>query len=115
MSNASFVDEAASKVAWMVARETRCPGDTKNAMHRLSRRYGIGFGTLWNLRYRKPKDLFTSIYFAVQTAYEAECDRQQRLLDAERASTQAKTKLGLALLGEVSPVARQRFGDLSNG
>jgi hypothetical protein len=113
MSNAAFVDESAEKVRWLVQRETRCPGDTRNAMERLARRHGIDFGTLWSLRYRRPKDLFVSIYFAIHAAYEAEVERQQQALERERAATHPRTKLGRALLGEVQGMGREDVPALS--
>lgn len=41
----------------MVARESRGPGDTENAMRRLESKYGIDFWTQWGLRYRPPVEI----------------------------------------------------------
>jgi hypothetical protein len=67
----------------LVRREARGPGDTENAMHRLEARYGIPWRTFWQLRYRKPKDVFVSVYQRLGAAYQAECERQKRLLEHE--------------------------------
>jgi hypothetical protein len=41
----------------MVARESRGPGDTENAMRRLEAKYGLDFWTQWGLRYRPPVEI----------------------------------------------------------
>jgi hypothetical protein len=74
----------------LVQRETRGPGDTENAMRRISARYGVDFQALWALRYRPPKRVFADTYFALKHAYEAECERQLRLLNHELTITKAK-------------------------
>lgn len=87
---AIYVDEAAHKADWLVQRESRGPGDLENAMRRVASKYDIPFSALWSLRYRKPNDLVTSIFFAIRSAYDAECDRQMRLLQHEIQITKAK-------------------------
>ena len=64
----------------LIQQEARGSGDTDNAMRRLSQRYGLGYSALWSLRYRPPKRIFADVYFALQNAYAAECERQLRLL-----------------------------------
>lgn len=74
----------------LVLRESRGPGDTENAMRRLAARYGgLDYGALWGLRYRPPKRIFADVYFALAAAYQAECERQQRLLQHDIATTKA--------------------------
>lgn len=80
MTDATYTDQAASWAKSLLHKESRGPGDTDNAMRRLSQRYGIPYGSLWTLRYRKPKDVFASVYFALQNAYAAECERQLKRL-----------------------------------
>ena len=75
----------------LVRRETRGPGDTENAMRRLETRYGIPWRTFWTLRYRPPTDLLVSVYEKIGAAYQAECERQERLLRHEIEVTRAKT------------------------
>ena len=74
----------------LVRRESRGNGDTENAMRRLEARYGVPWRTFWTLRYRPPSDVLVGVYLKLKTAYEAECERQQRLLDHEREITRKK-------------------------
>lgn len=90
MSDASFVDDAAYWAKHLTLRESRGPGDTGNAMRRLESRYGVPYSALWSLRYRRPKDIVTSVYMRLRAAYEAECERQMRLLQIELEITRAK-------------------------
>ena len=86
--------------AWaneLVRRESRGPGDMENAMKRLEARYGIGWRTFWQLRYRPPSDVLVGVYLQLKTAYEAECTRQERLLRHEREVAKAKAKAFEAL------------------
>lgn len=85
-----IVEEAAAWAEAMVSREARGPGDLPNAMERIARRYGIPHSVLWSLRYRRPKDLFASVYFKLRAAYEAECERQLRQLQHELEITKAR-------------------------
>ncbi|GGC70537.1 hypothetical protein GCM10010994_31350 [Chelatococcus reniformis] len=64
----------------MVRLESRGPGDVAPAMRRLAIRYRLPYGTIWALRYRKPKSIVTDIYFALAAAYEAERARQRHAL-----------------------------------
>jgi len=68
----------------MVMREMRTPGDLLNSMHRLEARYGIPWRLFFNLRYRPPSDVVVGVYRQLKLAYEAECNRQERLLAHER-------------------------------
>lgn len=86
---AALVEQAAGWANGLVLREARGPGDLPNAMQRLEHRYGIPAQTFWSLRYRKPKDVLASIYFRLRAAYEAECERQQKLLRHELEITKA--------------------------
>jgi len=83
MSSAAFVDEAREISGWLVSRETRGPGDTDNAMRRVEQRYGIPHAILWACRYRPPKNTGAAIFVRLREAYQAETDRQQRLLAHE--------------------------------
>ena len=91
MSEAVYVDQAASWARALVGRESRGPGDTENAMRRVEYRYGIPFHVLWSLRYRVPKGILTSVFFRLQSAYVAECERQMRLLRHEIETTENVT------------------------
>lgn len=74
--------ESATKWADSLVRfEARGPGDLDNAMRRVERRHGVPYSALWALRYRKPKDVMASIYFRLRDAFEAERERQIRLME----------------------------------
>jgi hypothetical protein len=86
----ALVSDARQWANNLVQREARGPGDTENAMRRVSQRYGVDYSALWALRYRPPKRVFADIYFALRHAYEAECERQLRQLEHELEITRAK-------------------------
>lgn len=79
MSDA-FVSNAQEWANELIRRESRGPGDYENAMRRLESRYGIPWQTFWRLRHGRLKDIYVSIYVRLQAAYQAECERQMRLL-----------------------------------
>lgn len=85
-----FVASARDWANALVRRESRGSGDTENAMRRLEARYGIPWRTFWSLRYRPPSDVLTSVFFRLKAAYEAECERQMRLIKHELEITRAK-------------------------
>jgi hypothetical protein len=58
------------------------------------------YSALWRLRYRKPKDIWASVYVKLQAAYLAACERQKRKLAHE-------TAISKALLGPDDPVVLQ--------
>jgi hypothetical protein len=101
------VETATKWVRAMVQRESKSPGDTVNAMRRLSRRYSVPYSLLWSLKYRPPKDLYVSAYEKLQRAYESEIQRGINSLRQERAITQAKTWLGKNLSRAASALVRE--------
>ena len=93
----------------LVRRESRGSGDSENAMRRLEARYGIPWRTFWTLRYRPPRDVMHSIYVRLGRAYQAECERQERLLRHEIEITKIKcgsscpaVRTSESLVGETS-------------
>ena len=100
MSAVGLVDEASAWAEKLVLRESRGPGDLNNAMRRISKRHGVPYAALWRLRYRRPKDVMASIYFALQGAYEVERSRQlkalQHEIDIEKAAGRTSTNSYLA-------------------
>lgn len=90
LSYQSGVSEAKEWASHMVVREMRSPGDLENAMRRLEGRYGIPWRTFWNLRYRPPADILVGVWRQLHAAYEAECQRQERLLAHERHIAETK-------------------------
>ena len=63
--------------------KARGPGDTENAMRRVEREYGIDYGFLWSLRYRRERlrTISISVYESIRAAYRAECAAQMRKLE----------------------------------
>lgn len=91
----------------LLQRETRVPGDMENAMRRLEARYGVPWRTFWQLRYRPPSDVFVGVYLSLKAAYEAECERQERLLRHEREITKAKAMAFEAMAGARADMDQQ--------
>jgi hypothetical protein len=89
-----FVTNAQEWANELVRRESRGPGDYENAMRRLESRYGIPWQILWRLRHGRIKDVYVSIYVRLQAAYQAECERQMRLLAHEIEIAKAKGLAG---------------------
>lgn len=83
MSDAVYVNQAAEWAQRLTHSEARGPGDMENAWRRLEARYGVSWRTFWSLRYRKPREIATSIYARLHDAYRAECERQMRKLAHE--------------------------------
>lgn len=79
----SSVEVASGYVNRMVLREARGPGDTEDAMRRVEARTGIGFSTLWSLRYRKPKSIDRDLFQRIRGAYLTLCERQLASLKHE--------------------------------
>lgn len=89
MSDA-YMEDARRWSDALVQRESRGNGDTENAMRRLEQRFGISWRTFWSLRYRPPKDILIGTYMGLKHAYQAECERQIRLLQHEIEIAKAK-------------------------
>jgi len=89
MNPAALIEDARHWANALIHRESRGPGDTSNAIKRTARRHGLQFSELWALRYRPPKRIFADVYFRLRAAYEAECQRQLRLLEHELERTKA--------------------------
>lgn len=71
--------------------KARGPGDTDNAMRQIEREYGIDYGFLWSLRYRRDRlrIISISVYEKIAAAYRHECERQLRKLQHEIKITEA--------------------------
>ncbi len=84
MSDTAIVEQASKWADALVQREHRGPGDTVEAsMYRAEQKHGIPYQTFWSLRYRKPKDMFVSVYMRLKAAYDHECQRQEARLQHE--------------------------------
>lgn len=81
---AKRVDQAAKWAEALVTKVHRGPGDSvEAAMYRAETKYGVPFGTLWALRYRKPKAMWGGAWAYLKHVYEAECGRQEAKLRHE--------------------------------
>jgi hypothetical protein len=107
MSDAAYVDEAARWAKWLTHAEARGPGDMEPAWRRLEARYGVAWRTFWALRYRKPREITASVYARLSAAYQAERERQLRLLQHDMEITRtiagpdhAAVRSAQALVGE---------------
>ena len=97
-----FVSNAQGWANELVRRESRGPGDYENAMRRLESRYGIPWQTFWRLRHGRLKDVYVSIYVRLQAAYQAECERQMRLLAHDIEIAKAKGLAGSPVVAKAS-------------
>lgn len=88
----STVDLAADYATRLVANETHAlGGDTDEAMRRVEARYGVGYWTLWSLRYKRPKSVSADVLSRLRGAYLAACERQLANLQHEIAVERART------------------------
>lgn len=85
MSDAAYIDAAQKWSKDLTRMKARGPGDTENAMRLIEREYGIDYGFLWSLRYRRDRlrTISISVYESIATAYRSECERQMRKLKHE--------------------------------
>lgn len=85
----SSCEMAGRYVREMTDGEAKGWGDHSNALKRLSRRYGMSYWTLNNLRIGRAKTVEASIFKRVQSAYFDYCERQiaqlQHDLELEKA------------------------------
>ncbi|VFU07904.1 hypothetical protein [Methylocella tundrae] len=112
-SDVPYVERASVWADALVRKETRGPGDLDNAMRRAARASGVPYSAFWALRYRRPKDILASIYFALRDAYEAERARQLQALKHELEITAAQAgdsahsvRAAQALVDEASDVTK---------
>lgn len=90
MSDAAYLDQAATWSKDLTRMKARGPGDTENAMRQIEREYGVDYGFLWSLRYRRERlrTISISAYESIRAAYRAECERQMRKLENEITRTE---------------------------
>lgn len=82
MSDTAYLDQAALWSKDLTRMKSRGPGDIENAMRQIEREYGIDYGFLWSLRYRRDRlrIISVSVYETIRAAYRAECAAQMRKL-----------------------------------
>ena len=85
MSDVAYLDQAARWSKELTRMKARGPGDTENAMRQIERQYGVDYGFLWSLRYRRERlrTISISVYESIRAAYRAECAAQMRKLENE--------------------------------
>jgi len=85
MSDAAYIDAAQKWSKDLTRMKSRGSGDTENAMRQIEREYGIEYGFLWSLRYRRDRlrTISLSVYESIRAAYRAECEQQMRKLEHE--------------------------------
>jgi hypothetical protein len=85
VSDAAYIDAAQKWSKDLTRMKARGPGDTENAMRLIEREYGIDYGFLWSLRYRRERlrTISLSVYESIRAAYREECERQMRKLKHE--------------------------------
>ncbi len=93
MSDTAYLDQAVIWSKDLTRMKARGPGDIENAMRQIEREYGIDYGFLWSLRYRRDRlrIISVSVYETIRAAYRAECERQMRKLENEISRTEAIT------------------------
>ena len=98
MSSAAAIGAVEDKLRWMVKKEMRGPGDAGSALERLIDRYKMPAAAVRAVLYRKPADIYLSVFLSISEAYQAEVDRWEKAFEHERAIARAKTGLGTTLL-----------------
>jgi hypothetical protein len=90
MSDTAYLDQAAVWSKDLTRMKARGPGDIENAMRQIEREYGVDYGFLWSLRYRRDRlrTISISVYEGIRAAYRAECGRQMRKLENEITRTE---------------------------
>ena len=107
MSDAAYLDQAATWSKDLTRMKARGPGDTENAMRLIEREYGVEYGFLWSLRYRRERlrTISISAYESIRAAYRAECERQMRKLEHEIRITEEITGASNAVVVAVRALA----------
>lgn len=99
MSPGAYVQDASDWAGSLVRLEReRGHPDPISVVARQGR---VSKNAIWSLVYRPPKKVAADVYFAIAQLYERECARQAEKYEAERARTEAKTRLGAALMETV--------------
>lgn len=104
----SSVELAADYANRMIERELHGPGDTELAMRRIEAKTGIGYWTLWNLRYRRRsiKTIAADQFNRIRAAYLATCQRQLSALQLELAREEARGNVDISdLVAETAALA----------
>lgn len=117
MSDAVYLDQAAIWSKDLTRMKARGPGDTENAMRNIEREYGIDYGFLWSLRYRRDRlrTISISVYESIRAAYREECERQMRKLQNEITKTEEIAGPDSAAVRAAKALVRQSLGEDAEG
>ncbi|WP_342711530.1 hypothetical protein AAFG13_06720 [Bradyrhizobium sp. B124] len=112
MPRSAYLDEAVKWSKDLTKMRVRGPGDTERAMRSIEREYGVEYGVLWRLRYRRSqlKDIGVTAYMRLKAAYQAECQRQLRMLKHEIAITEAACGAASDPVVQAKALVRQNGG-----
>lgn len=115
VSDAAYIDAAQKWSKDLTRMKARGPGDTENAMRMIEREYGIDYGFLWSLRYRRDRlrTISISVYESIATAYRAECERQMRKLKHEIVRTEEITGAAVASVRKAKALVEQAARETS--
>jgi hypothetical protein len=101
MNAATFVDSAGKLASYLVAREMRGPGDVDNAMRRLEARYGVPYQALWNLRYRRPKEIAAHVYAGLSQPMTPNASNRRSALNTKEPSRKPRARLARLLFARL--------------
>jgi hypothetical protein len=109
VSDAAYIDAAQRWSKDLTRMKARGPGDTENAMRMIEREYGIEYGFLWSLRYRRERlrTISISAYESIRAAYQFECERQMRKLQNEIKRTEEIAGPDSAVVHAAKALARE--------
>lgn len=80
--SSAYVTTAKGMAGFLLSVEHKGPGDTiEAAAHRIQTRFGVPATLLMRLRHREVKDMLTSNFFALATAFNEAMERAERRVD----------------------------------
>ena len=111
VSDATYIDAAQKWSKDLTRMKSRGPGDTKNAMRQIEREYGVDYGFLWSLRYRRDRlrTISISVYESIRAAYREECGRQMRKLEHDLIKTEQIAGADSAAVRSAQALVRAQF------
>ena len=116
MCDAAYLDQAALWSKDLTRMKSRGPGDIENAMRQIEREYGVDYGFLWSLRYRRDRlrIISVSVYETIRAAYRAECERQMRKLEHDLKRTEDITGPDNAAVRAAKALVEQGTGSVTH-
>lgn len=109
MSDVALINEAATISNKLTRMRVSGPGEVERAMRELESEYGIEYGFMWSLRYRRDRLKFISgsIVARIKAAYAAECAKQMRNLAHEYQETKKATGLADDFMDSVAALVAE--------